>query len=255
MRGSRPLSSLRAWADGLAHLQRQRGGQRVEFGHDAGAKALHHRQLLGQRHAAPGRLRGARGRGLGGDAGGVVGVRFGEQRAGGGVVDLQRGHAWCSGQLPGARRARRRESRSAAACRRRCRVVGVVELRVPLHGGHVARPALADRLDHAVVGQRASTIEARRQVLDALVVDAVDRARAARPGTARARRVPATSSIVVEVALVMRGVSRCASESGRCVAMSCSSVPPCITFSSWRPRQMPNTGLPALMKASTSSIS
>ena len=50
MRGSRPLSSLRDWLIGLPTSRGQRGGQRVELGHQRGAKAL--RSRPGARAAA-----------------------------------------------------------------------------------------------------------------------------------------------------------------------------------------------------------
>jgi hypothetical protein len=74
------------------------------------------------------------------------------------------------------------------------------------------------------------------------------------PGYSCASREPRTSSTPWKWRSKAEP-SRCARDLGRCVAMSCSSVPPNITLSSCRPRQMPNTGLPARTKASISSIS
>ena len=65
-----------------------------------------------------------------------------------------------------------------------------MELGMPLHGRHVAAAGPADRLDHAVGRAARLDDEAGREVLDRLVVDAVDdaarrRLRTARPGACR----------------------------------------------------------------------
>ena len=141
--------------DRLADLQRQRVRQRVELGDHAGAEALHHGQPLGQRHAPPRpaarraprrpwrRRWRRRRRRLRRSAGRWPGCGW---------------SAWSWGRSILARGARR--AQKVLQHRRIVEgavQVGVVELRVPLHGGHIAVAAHADRLDHAVSGTRAST--------------------------------------------------------------------------------------------------
>jgi hypothetical protein len=156
MRGSRPLSSLRDSAIGLPVSAVMRGGQACRSRHQRGAKALHHRHLVGHGHRGPGRLRRACGGGLGGHRGGVVGGTVGDQGAGGGVVDGQRGHG-------SAFRARRAAGGQEVVEHRRvvdgAGVGRVVEFGVPLHAGHVGRPGVVRRKASTMPssGQRAST--------------------------------------------------------------------------------------------------
>ena len=75
--------------DRLAGLARHDGGQHLELGHDAGAKARDAGFALRQRYGQPAGLRGAGAHRFGGDRGGVIGVHLGDQVAVGGVVDCE----------------------------------------------------------------------------------------------------------------------------------------------------------------------
>ena len=198
----------------------------------------------------PGGLRGARGGGLGGDAGGVVGGQFGDQRAGGGVVDLQRGHAvQCCAR--GARRGEKIvEHRGVVEA---CRASGVGGTR-----GATARrrrsPGRARRIASTMPssGQRASTTKPGARSLMAWWWMLLIR-RALTPGYSCARRVPGTTRRRGNGARSSRRRGAPARRAlGRDVLVQRAAE---ATFISCRPRQMPNTGLPASTKASTSSIS
>ena len=182
MRPSRPLSSLRDCADRLADLARQGRGERLELARRRAArKRCDARLALGQRPRRPGRLRGARARAPWRRRWRRrrPALRRSARRWRGCVIF----RAWLMAVGVAARAARARGSRRAAARRRACPSPRAVELGMPLHRRH-------DRLAAAAGGsprscrrsaQRASTTKPRREVLDGLVVDAVDRRRARRP--------------------------------------------------------------------------
>ena len=83
----------------LADLLRQRPGERLELGRDGEAKAGDRDRALGERRRLPRRLCLPGPLGLFRDAGRIVGGNLGDQRAVGGVGDLQR----CSYGSGGAR--------------------------------------------------------------------------------------------------------------------------------------------------------
>ena len=257
MRGSRPFSSLRDWLIGLPTSSVSVRGERLELGHQRGAKALRSPPAARAAASRPRRAaRRARRRPWRPPRRHRRPPRSSSTCAGGRVVDRQRRHR-CVALRRGTALRLARGLEKVAQQRRVVEVVGVagdVELGVPLHRRDVRRAAAAHRLDHAVVGAAGLDHEARCELLDRLVVDRVDDAVAhARvqlaPGACRA---PARCRGSGARRSSRRGAR---ATLGRCVAMSCSSVPPNITLSSCRPRQMPNTGLPARTKASISSIS
>ena len=253
MRGSRPLSSLRDWRDRLAHLLRQRARQRLELAprrRRESAACMASRSASGIAAQAGCAARAAaalaahawrrRRRATSAISAPVAGLwifsvvmRSGSSRRGarGGekscehrrVVDRWRCRAGRGTRGATARRPRSRAGASGSPrpCRRR-----------------------AARLDH----------EARRQVLDALVVDAVDlRARhaagTAAPAACRARFDR------VEIVLVARQCRGASSASGQLRGDVLVQRAAERTLISCKPRQTPNTGLPASTKALTSSIS
>jgi hypothetical protein len=128
----------------------------------------------------------------------------------------------------------------------------VVELGVPLHAGHVGAGVvrrIASTMPSS--GQRASTTKPGARSLMPwwwmlLTVRGVPAVQRGQP-----RAGHEFHRVEVVVATQRRG----APATGRWVAMSCHSVPPCITLSSCKPRHTPNTGLPAAMKALMSAIS
>ena len=52
--------------------------------------------------------------------------------------------------------------------------LGAMKFGVPLHRGHVGGAGVPDSLDHAVVRTASLNLEARRQVFDALMMNAID---------------------------------------------------------------------------------
>ena len=164
-----------------------------------------------------------------------------------------RGCGWQSVLMGRCLRTAARGGQEVVAAARASSMVselGAVELGMPLHGGQIrlAGAGAADRLDHAVLVADALRPRSRgarslmRLVMDAVDLDAcrhrVQRAPAACPARCRRRgscgRTPRR-----------RGA---AAPRGNCVAMSWYSVPPYATLSSCRPRQTPNTGLPAALE-------
>ncbi len=245
MRARKPFSSLRDCASGLPTSWRQGLRQRLELGGDGEAKARDRDRALGERRRLPRGLRPARALRLGGDAGGVVGGHFGERRAVGGVDDLQGLHA-----VFAARAAARKSSRSGRVVERA--FAASMELRVPLHGGHEADAR--DRRIASIMpstGQRASTTKPGARSLTAwwwtLFTTAAPTPRRSPPAACPSRTRPGGRC--------GRRSRRCGARArrGRCVPMSCSSVPPKATFISCRPRQMPSTGLPRSAKAASSA--
>ena len=135
---SKPLSSLRDMRDRLADLGgHDRRPARRAARRRAARKRCDAGQALGQRAGGPGRLRGARRGGLGGDAGGVVGRHVGDQARrwrGCGWSELVHGvFSWFGRRV----RRSRKSCRIGASFERA--VLGLVELRVPLHAGDPGR--------------------------------------------------------------------------------------------------------------------
>ena len=226
--------------DRLADLARQRRGQRLELGDDRGAKARRSppcarpaaappRPAARRARAPPWRRRWRRRR---------PAARRSARR--GGVGDLRRSEVMVAG-----RRARPRGSRRAAGRSSSVPSPRAVELGMPLHRGHeAAGPGFRIASIMPSLGQRASTTKPGGQVLDALVVDAVDRRpRRALEDLAPAG-VPGDELDRVEVAVVDLGVAvphRARAAACRCPGAACRRS---ATFISCRPRQMPSTGLP-----------
>ena len=123
-------------------------------------------------------------------------------------------------------RARPRGSRRGGAVVERA-FAGAVEFRMPLHRGHEGRAGLADRLDHAVARAARLDHEAGGQVLDALVVDAVDRC--PRRALEDLRQPSARHELdLVEVAVVARRIAmphRRRAAGCRCPGAACRHAP------------------------------
>ena len=167
MRPSKPVQLVARLRDRLADL----GGQRARRASRARRTTRGAKALRSQPRARPAacaaqagcaaRARAALAATLAASSAGS----FGDQRAGGGVVDLQQVRS-CVSRRGGARGAR--GSRRGSARRRACLSPRAVELGVPLHRGHVARPGASGSPRRCRrLGQRASTTKPRREVLDA----------------------------------------------------------------------------------------
>ena len=129
IRARKPFSSLRDCASGLPTSCVSVAASVSSSVDDGETKARDRDRPLGERRRLPRRLRLARALGLPGDARGVVGRDLGDQRAVGGIGDLQLASCGAGGARRGEEVVEQRPVVERA-------FAPAVELGVPLHRGH-----------------------------------------------------------------------------------------------------------------------